>query len=378
MRVGRILPVIALSLLGVAVAPATGVSAVDIPVGALDFSINVDPPSADQIKPSCDKTPTQIGSEILGGATSVTLTCTVTNPNQVMTGTASNATLAAQDAGFNSGTMSANCNAQQKFTTTLSVTGSGTSTSVVMSSLSGTVLQACSFSLKFADAQQSSLAGTIELNATVASDPSSFATSRVISFAFTAKVFVTTGTGAFTGLVGNGEFSQSQSIDLSSSVPPTTGGGTPAGSQPELPSNPEEFCRLNPSQCTFQQSVNQSVRTAGVRTMATPSKMTLTLAKPKKGGVVRIVSPTAPVGQAKGSAAVTAKSKVSLVATPKSVCTVKTNTGKVVGKGTVKASGLLNIKPASNAYTGAKSIKATCTLNKKTFSSSAVKVALKK
>lgn len=376
MRVGRILPVIAVSLLGIALAPPTGVSAVDIPPGALDFSINVDPPSADQINPSCDKTPTQIGTEIFGGATSVTLTCTVTNPNQAITGTASNATLAAQDAGFNNGTLSAKCNAQQKFTTTLSVTGSGASTPVAMSSLSGTVLQACSFSLKFADAQQSSLAGTIELNATAASDPSSFATSRVISFAFTAKVFVTSGTGAFTGLVGSGEFSQAQSIDLSSSVPPASGGGTPTGTPPELPSNPEEFCRLNPSQCTLQQS--HSVRTGSVRKMATPSKMTLTLAKPTKGGVVRIVAPTAPVGQTTGSAIVTAKSKVSLVATPKSVCTVKTNTGKVVGKGTVKASGLLKIKPASNAYTGAKSIKATCTLNKKTFSSSAVKVALKK
>jgi hypothetical protein len=269
----------------------------------------------------------------------------------------------------------------------MSISGSFPNISIGISAISGVVLQVCSFSLSFTDAKNSSLTGTIELNGTINGDPSTFATNKTISLSFSAKVFITNGTGEFAGYVGSGTFDQSQTVDLNQqfanmSTNRGSGGGTTDYTQfctanninPCEPQKIAQFCVANPSiTCPIQVTPQSSgVRTATVRKAATSSKMSLKL---KKGaGQVRIAAPTPAVGKTK--AAVKSTTKISLIATPKAVCTVTTNTGKVVGKATAnKRTGKATVKPAANAYKGATSVRATCTLNKKTFKSATLKIS---
>ena len=268
----------------------------------------------------------------------------------------------------------------------MTISGSWPNISIGISSISGVGLQVCSFALSFQDADKSSFTGTIELNATINGDPSTFASNKTISLTFSAKVFITNGTGAFTGYVGSGTFDQSQTIDLNEQFKnlPASGGSTPAppsdaaqesfcsqyGITPCTTEAIAQYCQTSPKNCVAP----SSVRTASVRAFATASKMSLTL---KKGaGQVRIAAPTPAVGKKK--ATVKSTTKISLIATPKAVCTVTTNTGRVVGRATAnKRTGKATIKPAANAYKGAKTVRATCTLKKKTFKSSALKISVK-
>jgi hypothetical protein len=391
MKLRHLVLVAGSALFGVVISPTSPVAAVDIPADALDFAINVNPPSAADFAPDCGDPTTIFQNAILGGQNTVNLTCSIDKASQALTGTASNTRLAQSDAGFNNGAFTATCRIQQQFTNTMTISGSFPNISIGISSISGVGLQVCSFSLSFQDASKSSLTGTIELNAAINGDPSTFATTKIISLSFSAKVFITNGTGAFTGYVGSGTFDQSQTIDLNqqfSNV--STGGGSTGGSTapPQGGSGAQQaFCtQYSISPCTtegitqycqtFPQNcvAPSSVRTASVRKFATSSKMTLNL---KKGaGQVRIAAPTPAVGKTK--ATVKSTTKISLVATPKAVCTVTTNTGKVVGKATAnKTTGKATVKPAANAYKGATSVRATCTLNKKTFKSATLKISAK-
>jgi len=363
---------------------------VDIPTDALDFALTINPLSAADLPQKCDKTPLEIGTAILSGATSVPTTCTVTNPKQPITGTAVNTRLAALDPGFNNGTIDATCNAQQKFTVDLQITGGATNPTVLVSQFKGTVLQSCTFTLAFTDAESSSLAGTIEVNGTVNGDTATFRSTKKIDLAFTANVYITSGTGAFSGYVGNGKFSQTQSLDMSSQLSFSSGGGssnTPAPGtdarqafctanniSPCTDEKIGEFCTANPQACQAPAGIQSAkVRTTAVRTSASESRMTLTL---KKGaGQVRITAPTPAVGKTK--ATVKSNTKITLAATPGATCKVTTNTGKTVGTAKANKSGKATVRPAANAYKGAGSVRATCTLNKKSFKSTALKITIK-
>lgn len=390
MNVRSLLLIPVVGVLGVVATPITSASAVDIPTDALDFAINVNPPSTGDLAPDCGDPTTIFQTAILGGQNTVNLTCSIDKASQALTGTASNTRLAQSDAGFNNGAFTATCRIQQQFTNTMTISGSLPNISIGISSISGVGLQVCSFSLSFQDANKSSLTGTIELNAAINGDPSTFATTKIISLSFSAKVFITNGTGAFAGYVGSGTFEQSQTIDLNqqfSNV--STGSGSGGGTAPPQggsdaqqafctqysinPCTTEEltrYCQSNPQNCVAP----SGVRTASVRKAATSSKMSLKL---KKGaGQVRIAAPTPAVGKTK--ATVKSTTKISLIATPKAVCTVTTNTGKVVGKATAnKTTGKATVRPAANAYKGAASVRATCTLNKKTFKSAKLKISAK-
>lgn len=99
--------------------------------------------------------------------------------------------------------------------------------------------------------------------------------------------------------------------------------------------------------------------------------MNLTLVK--SAGSVRIISPLPTAGTK--AAKVSNKTKVKIVATKGAVCTVKSNTGKVVGTATSKdSSKAITIKAKKGSLAKAKSIQATCTLGGKKFSSAKVKV----
>lgn len=391
MKLRRIVLVPVVAVLGLVITPSPSASAVDIPAEALDFTISINPPTAAEMAPDCGDPTSLFQNAVLGGQNSVSLTCTIKNSAQSLTGTAANTRLATSDVGFNSGSITATCNAQQQFTSGMSITGSFSNISIGMTSLAGTVLQVCSFTLSFQDAAKSTLAGTIELNGSVTGDPSTFATNKSISLSFSAKVFITTGTGAFTGYVGSGTFAQSQTIDLNEQFKNvSSGGGSSGGSggttdysqfcttyniTPCVMTQITQFCVQNlsitcPIQVTPQSA---SVRTASVRKTATASKMTLNL---KKGaGQVRITAPTPAVGKTK--AAVKSTTKISLVGTPKAKCVVATNTGKTVGSATVNKAGKATVRPAANAYKGATSVRATCTLNKKSFKSGTLKISAK-
>ncbi len=389
MKLRRIVLVPVVAVLGLVITPSPSASAVDIPAEALDFTISINPPTAAEMAPDCGDPTSLFQNAVLGGQNSVSLTCTIKNSAQSLTGTAANTRLATSDVGFNSGSITATCNAQQQFTSGMSITGSFPNISIGMTSLAGTVLQVCSFTLSFQDAAKSTLAGTIELNGSVTGDPSTFATNKSISLSFSAKVFITTGTGAFTGYVGSGTFAQSQTIDLNEQFKNVSSGGGAGSSTPAPPTDAAaqqqfcskysivpctldaiaSYCQTSPQNCLAP----ASVRTASVRKTATASKMTLNL---KKGaGQVRITAPTPAVGKTK--AAVKSTTKISLVGTPKAKCVVATNTGKTVGSATVNKAGKATVRPAANAYKGATSVRATCTLNKKSFKSGTLKISAK-
>jgi hypothetical protein len=249
--------------------------------------------------------------------------------------------------------------------------------------------------LSFQDASKSTLTGTIELNSKMTGDSSTFADNKIISLSASAKVFITNGTGAFTGYVGSGTFEQSQTIDLNEQFKNVSSGGGATQPTPNTESL-QPFCTAaGLSTCTLESvrtycasgsvapglvaacstitASSASVRTASVRKAATASKMTLKL---KKGaGQVRITAPTPAAGKTK--ATVKATTKISLAGTPKAKCVVTTNTGKTVGSATVNKAGKATVRPAANAYKGATSVHATCTLNKKSFKSGTLKISAK-
>lgn len=318
-----------------------------------------------------------------------------------MTGTASNPTLASStgDSGFTSGAISANCSSSQSVDVTMSIGQSGST----INTFSGKVFQGCTFAMEFQDAAKSTLLGTIEVNAQLGSSDGSVAANSV-SVTINANVFVTSGTGVFSGYSGNGTFSQTQDIDINptSQRAPTT----PEVTQAEVAA----FCSSNSlSPCTVQKIVEwcnangmnpqaqscprilelagasvtasgraSSVRAQSVRATADADASTMSLTLTKSNGRARIVSPAPPAGTPKGTAKVKASTRIRVTAPAGSTCTVKTSSGKTLGTGKVTGKyASVSIKPRSGAYKNAKKIVATCkTKAGKTLKSNAVKVSL--
>lgn len=372
-----------------------------------DFSIDIIPPGAPEptTTPDCDPDILSIGATLMGGASSVTATCEfdTSGTQKSATGTAANAALAAStgDTGFNNGKLTLVCDFDQEVDVVMDIARSGST----LKNFSGVVFQACTFTMSFADAKSSTLTGTVEVNGKLGSNDGTVS-GGVIAIAIEAKVFVTGGTGQFDGYVGGGTFNQAQDITIPSapgggSTPaPTTppaGGGTGTGT-----TQLQALCAANGiTDCTtagvtawcgngmpsadrlsvclqFRNLSTQSVSAqrasmAPVRTFAAESSMKLELVK--KPGAVRILTPAPAAGSATAPAKVTATTKVRIAATKGAVCTVKTNTGKVVGKATSRGNAV-NIKPAANAYKGAKTIQTTCQIKAGKFTSNKVKIKL--
>lgn len=357
-----------------------------------DFVVDIIPPGAPapSTQPNCNPDIVAIGTAIMGGQTSVSATCefNTSGTQQSATGTVSNPSLAVSqsDTGFNNGTLSILCDFTQEVDVSLEISRSGSA----LKTFTGDVFQACTFNMTFTDAKSSTLIGTIEVNAKLGSADGTVSGS-VIDIAFDAKVFVTGGTGTFNGYVGGGTFSQSQEI----TIPSTPGGASapsasmptatvPSGSTSDLqaactalgvsPCTPTElatFCTANQTKCVHPSSVRSM--SSGVRAFATDNDMTLKLVK--KAGAVRILTPAPAAGSPTAAAKVKSNTRVRIVATKGAVCTVKTNTGRVVGKATSKGNAI-NIKPSANAYKGAKTLQATCQTKSGKFSSNKVKIKL--
>ena len=374
---------------------ASSVSAVQAPPNPGDFAVNIMPGApAEGTMPDCDPDLTTIGQQFMSGATSVTATCVMSTKTsgQSLTGTATNSTLAATtgDTGFAQGTIEAKCDAKDTINMKLSITMAVSS----MDSFSGTIFQACSFIMTFADASQSSLTGTIEVNGTLGSADGTVA-NNVIKVVINAKVFVTTGTGAFAGYSGTGDFSQTQEIN----VDPNNQGGRSdtTVTQPQVVT---DFCTTKGiSPCTAQSigtwcmanqgpaaadctSIMSQVKTAAVRAAAVRAAAvqasTMKLALVKSAGKARILAPAPAPGKPKAAAKVTSRTKV-VVAAPKGArCTVQTNTRRTVGTGTVTNKyGQIAISPKSGVYKGSSTITATCrTKAGKTLTSNKVRITL--
>lgn len=374
------------------VTPVSAVQAVSIPPNPGDFIVAMQPggPTPGQM-PDCDPELTSIGALFMAGQTSVSATCTMksTTTSSTITGTASNPTLAAStgDAGFSQGTITARCNSSQLVNLQMTITMSGST----MNSFAGTVFQACTFSMVFADASKSQLLGTIELNGKLGSEDGTVV-KNTIKISIDAKVFVTGGTGAFSGYSGGGTFNQSQEINID---PNNQGGGTTV----EQPQAVKDFCAAKGiSNCTQQgigawclanqgpqaadcisimpQVKSASVSKSSVRASAASDNNTMALTLKKSSGVARIIAPAPPVGSPTAAAKVKATTAVKVVAPSGSTCTVKSNIGKKVGVGKVSGKyGAVTIKPVGGAYVGASTIVATCkTKAGKTITSNKVKV----
>ena len=337
----------------IAIAPSTSLATVDPPTLANpgDFLVDINPGEiGTNLAPKCTPDEATIGGLLIQGKTAE-VTCTVSgsDASSTVTGTASNPTLAtaAGDAGFTSGLIDANCSSAQSVSVSLTLSLAGLSptptVNQTINTFSGKFSQGCTFAMSFQDAASSKLFGTIEVNARLGNEDGSVV-GNVVNVTIAGKVFITSGTGVFSGYAGSGTFSQSQEIDLDIS----------------------------------KRASASSVSAQSVRATADsdPSTMSLTLTKSK--GQARIVSPAPPAGSPKGTAKVKASTKIKVTAPAGSTCTVKTSSGKVVGTGKVSGKySSVTIKPRSGAYRNAKKIVATCTTKaKKTLKSNSVKVSL--
>ena len=331
-----------------------------------------------------------------GGTTKCTMNRTLSG--NAATGTVANATLAGQyGEAFNQGTMTRTCDLSQNMTMDVTFSaGAMTSMSPPKMKMAGTMVMGCSFKMSFPDAAGSSLSGTMTLNATMNSSDIGGAGINGADIQMTLKVDVTEGTGVFAGYTGSGELDAAQAFSLlggggsGGSAPPSGGGSTPpsgsggaipdaACQQAGLPSGCtsaqiQQFCQANPSNALCQGApFSLAAARRSIRQSSDADTMTLKLVKTNGKGAVRIISPVA--GAGKNIAKVNAKTKVKIVATKGSQCTVKASTGKVVGKATSKDSArTLTIKAKKGSLTRAKWLQATCTLSGKSFSSTKVKV----
>ena len=366
-----LLPVL---LLGLAIG-ALPAAAQEAPPNPGDFIVSLQPAGTPPTGlPNCDPP-----LETIGPATSfpVTARCTdaTSATGQTQTGTVSNPTLAAStgDPGFTAGTISALCDVTQDYAFTLQITPTGST----MQRFSGAFFQACSFQLVFADAGASTLSGTIEANGRLGNADGSVV-NNAAQVEVTAKVFVTGGTGAFAGYVGSGTFTQTETIDL---TPPQQGGGGGANPQQAFctangiadctQAGIAAWCQLSPANAALCQSQPRAVRQA-----TTGDTMKLRLVR--KPGRVRILSPAPPAGRPGSAARVKATTRVELAASKGAVCTVRANTGALVGKGTATGKyGAIAIRPKAGAYEGAASIQARCrTKAGKNILSNRVKIRL--
>lgn len=381
----------------IALAPST-TSAVVVPPNPGDFVVSIQPGAIAQNQiPTCTPGLATIGERVTRGET-VQAVCTLssTSASSTVTGTASNPTLATTtgDAGFNNGAISANCSSSQTVDVGLSIGQTGST----INTFSGKVFQGCTFAMEFQDASKSALLGTIEVNAVLGNSDKSVV-GNTLNVTINANVFVTSGTGIFSGYSGNGTFSQTQDIDLSlvnqgnRTVPEVTDSQALAlcsnnSISPCTAQKIAEWCTANAANpqaiscSTVLQNLGlirgSSVRASSVRATANSDASTMSLTLTKSNGRARIVSPAPPAGTPKGTAKVKASTRIRVTAPAGSTCTVKTSSGKTVGTGKVAGKfASVSIKPRSGAYKGAKRIVATCkTKAGKTLKSNAVKVSL--
>jgi hypothetical protein len=352
-----------------------------------DFVVDIVPPGAPtpSTQPNCNPDIVSIGTSLISGQTSVSAICkfNASGSQQSASGTVSNPSLATSlsDNGFNNGTLEILCDFKQEVDVSLDIARTGST----LKTFSGVVFQACTFKMSFTDAKSSSLTGTIEVNGKLGSADGTVS-NGVIDIGINAKVFGTSGTGAFEGYVASGTFSQSQEITIPSTpgnvsqpteAPPSGSASdlqaacTALGVSPCTQSALTTYCTANPTKCVRPSSVRSM--SSGVRAFATDENMTLTLVK--KAGAVRILTPAPAAGSPTAAALVKSNTRVRILATKGAVCTVKTNTRKVVGKATSKGNAI-NIKPASNAYKGAKTLQASCQTKTGKFTSNKVKIKL--
>lgn len=381
----------------IVIAPST-TSAVVIPPNPGDFIVSIQPGAIAQNQiPTCTPGLVTIGERIMRGET-VNAVCTVSasSASSTLTGTASNPTLASStgDAGFTNGTISANCSSSQSVDVRVAIGQSGST----INSFSGKVFQGCTFAMEFQDAAKSGLLGTIEVNALLGTGDGSV-TGNAVSITINAKVFVTSGSGVFSGYSGEGTFNQTQDIDINASSPSAP--STPEVTQPDAlalcSSNSlspctvqkiAEWCTANGANpqamscSTVLQNLGlvrgSSVRASSVRATTNSDASTMSLTLTKSNGRVRIVSPAPPAGTPKGTAKVKATTRIRVTAPTGSTCTVKTSSGSLVGTGKVTGKyASVSIRPRSGAYKNAKKIVATCkTKAGKNLKSNSVKVSL--
>lgn len=346
----------AIALLGLAVA-ALPAAAQQAPPNPGDFVVALQPaggPPTDL--PDCTPSLATIGPTT-SFPVDATCTDTTTADGQAQTGTVSNPTLAAStgDAGFTAGTISARCDGTQNLAFKLRITQTGST----MLRFGGTFLQACAFQMVFADARASTLSGTIEANGRLGNADGSVV-GGAAQVEITAKVFVTGGTGAFAGYVGSGSFQQTDTIDLST---PQQGGGGTSPQQAFCTANGiadcsqaglAAWCQLSAANAAACQSLPRRVR-------QTTAGDTMKLRLVRKPGRARIISPTPPAGRPGAAARIRATTRVELSASAGAVCTVRTNTGAVVGSGTASGRyGSIVITPRAGAFEDAASIQARC------------------
>lgn len=359
MRLRRTLLALALAAVPLGAATANAQTA---PPNPGDFVVTLQPPGAPSTAPpDCTPSLTTLGPTTVFP---VTAECTDTTSatGQTQSGTASNPTLAAStgDAGFTNGTVTALCDSTQNIRMTLLITTTGST----MQRFGGTFFQACSFKMAFADAQASTLIGTIEANGRLGSADGTVV-NNTAQVQLDAKVYVTGGTGAFAGYVGGGTFAQTETINLGT----PQGGGAPSGGG----TNPlAAFCTANGiADCTQAGVTTWCTNPANAAACASLPRSTrqtatgndtMKLRLVKKAGTARILSPAPPAGTPNVAAKVKASTRVKLTATTGARCTVKSNVGKIVGSGTAKGTyGTVTIRPKAGAYAGARSIQATCT-----------------
>jgi hypothetical protein len=408
------------------VIPGGSVRAAEIPASPMDFQVSIDGRGMGS-QPDCDPSPEEIGSKMMGGG-SIDMTCVIdeTTSNAESGGTVSNPTLAESDEGFNDGVINQTCDMDQELQMVMKI-GMGENK---MTKFKGKMFQACAWTMEFADAESSTLSGTMEMNGVMGSDDGTVA-DGMVTMTMAMKVYMVDGTGIFEGYTGGGEFTRTESMDMMGGG--MGGGGGPGGDsggapqEGQVPSgdmtgppadgstgptgpvqmpkevldlcaknnlnpcdqqNIAKFCQKNMSACSsIMQQMKQSVSSFGrvaafrsvnsaVRKFAEENAMTMQL---KKGaGAVRILAPAAPTGQPKAPAVVKATSKIEIVATEGANCAIKTNRGKTIAAKVISSSDLTELKPKAGGFVGATSIKAVCKIGSATVSSNVVKVKLGK
>ena len=374
----RLLPVLALLVVLLATAAPALAQTPTVPPNPGDFILGIVPGGAGPTgaMPACTPGLETLGALFMAGQTSVTAVCrdTSSSTQKPSVGTVSNPTLAGTtgDAGFASGTATMVCDTQQTTDMTLGITPPTS----VMQRFSGTVFQACTFTLAFQDAAKSTLTGTVEVNGLLG-EANAPVVDNVVTITIRAAVYVTAGTGAFSGSTGTGTFTQSQTIN----VDPNQAGGAPAveqtaavtafctanGISPCSAAAVGAFCQtrladpvLGPQCAVIAPQAKRRGRVAPTARAASDA-MKLTLTR-KRAGTARILAPAPAAGKPKAAAPVKATTRVRVAATKGASCTVKASTGKTVGTGTATGRyGSIRIRPAAGAYRSATWIRATCT-----------------
>jgi hypothetical protein len=393
MRLRRFIAIALAALAATAVAATTaGAQGQTFKPG--EFSVDMPMPGesgAGGKQPDC--TPAIETIALTGGTTKCTMTNVITA--NTAEGTVANATLAAEygDA-FNRGTITRTCDMTQRATMDMTfAAGAMMSGGRPTMKMSGEMTISCAWKMTFSDDKSSSLSGTMEVSAKISDKNIGDQGVSTADIEMTLKVFVTEGTGLFEGYTGSGTMDATQGIDFlgggaggggnpgtppptSTPTPPTGGGGQIPDAQCQaagLPAGctPQQYCQANPSAC---QGFSPRLAALPSTRQAEGDSMTLTLVK--SAGSVRIISPLPTAGTK--AAKVSNKTRVKIVATKGAVCTVKSNTGKTVGKATSKDSArVITLKAKKGSLAKAKSIQATCTLGGKKFSSAKVKVKVK-